>query len=268
MARRRIPQVLFGIFGRKSNLHIRKVVFGVSYFHMKKLSEYKHLFFDLDDTLTLTKSPITNEIKDILASSGRDIIVVSGADIPRITLQTDNMPSYKLGQNGNDSVDMSGNRLWQDYLSTEEKNAVLMHTSELLTLMYWDVKDAHDLIEDRGCQVSFSVVGHHEDVPYKKSFDPHSEVRLRMLLRYPFTSDIMEVKIGGTTTFDYFKKGAHKGSNVARLIEHMGWRKEDSIYFGDKLHDGGNDESVVGVINTIAVENHDDTYSKLKEAFG
>ena len=82
---------------------------------MKNLREYKHLFFDLDDTLTLSKSPIEQRMKDVLARSGKDIIVVSGADIERIAVQSDNMPSYKLGQNGNDATDIAGRRLWQDY---------------------------------------------------------------------------------------------------------------------------------------------------------
>ena len=234
---------------------------------MKNLREYKHLFFDLDDTLTLSKSPIEQRMKDVLARSGKDIIVVSGADIERIAVQSDNMPSYKLGQNGNDATDIAGRRLWQDYLSQHQKNDILSHVSKIGSCMDWSVKDTNDLLEDRGCQISFSLTGHNESVSFKKIFDPHSQVRLSLLKRFPFDSDIVEVKIGGTTCFDYFKKGAHKGSNVARLIAHLGWNKEESVYFGDKLHEGGNDESVIGIIDTVPVLNHDDTYTTLKEAF-
>jgi hydroxymethylpyrimidine pyrophosphatase-like HAD family hydrolase len=88
-----------------------------------------------------------------------------------------------------------------------------------------------------------------------------------MLSRYPFENTITEVKVGGTTTFDYFKKGAHKGSNVLRLIETMGWNKDECVYFGDKLHPGGNDETVIGVIDTVAVKDHHETFSHLRDAF-
>jgi HAD superfamily hydrolase (TIGR01484 family) len=234
---------------------------------MRPLTTYKHLFFDLDDTLTLTKTPIEDEHKLLLEGSGKDIIVVSGADKKRIAFQTKNLRAFYLGQNGNDATKDDGKRLWQDFLTQAEKSDILRHISELATLMSWRVKDEHDLIEDRGCQISFSIVGHHEDVIYKKSFDPHSHVRMNMLSRYPFENTITEVKVGGTTTFDYFKKGAHKGSNVLRLIETMGWNKDECVYFGDKLHPGGNDETVIGVIDTVAVKDHHETFSHLRDAF-
>jgi len=235
---------------------------------MKNLHEFKHLFFDLDDTLTLSKSPIEQEMKEVLTRSGRDIIVVSGAEIARIGVQTDNFPAYYLGQNGNDTVDNTGKRLWQDFLTSAEKAAILHHNSQLLLLADWYIQNPADLIDDRGCQISLSTIGHHEDIVRKKTFDPDSQVRLAMLERFPFVSDIVEVKIGGTTTFDYFRKGAHKGANVAKLIQTLNWNKDECVYFGDKLHNGGNDETVVGVIDTIAVTSHEHTLQLLSEAFG
>lgn len=235
---------------------------------MKNLHEYEHLFFDLDDTLTLSKSPIEQEMKDVLTRSGKDIIVVSGAEIARIGVQTCNFPAYYLGQNGNDSVDNKGKRLWQDFLTPEEKATILRHNSQLLLMCDWYIQNSADLVDDRGCQISFSTIGHHEDIVRKKTFDPDSHVRLGMLKRFPFISDIVEVKIGGTTTFDYFRKGAHKGANVARLIKELGWNKAECVYFGDKLHDGGNDETVVGVIDTIPVTSHEHTLALLQAAFG
>jgi hypothetical protein len=76
------------------------------------------------------------------------------------------------------------------------------------------------------------------------------------------------VKIGGSTSFDYIHKDRHKGSNVKKIIDHYGWNPEECVYFGDGLYPGGNDEVVIGVIDTIPVENHTDTYGKLKAAFG
>ena len=37
----------------------------------------------------------------------------------------------------------------------------------------------------------------------------------------------------------------------------------ESIYFGDMLFPGGNDESVIGVIKTVSVDNPVDTLAKL-----
>ena len=45
----------------------------------------------------------------------------------------------------------------------------------------------------------------------------------------------------------------------------MKWNKDECVYYGDALIPGGNDESVIGVIETIPVVNHRDTYRKLQE---
>ena len=47
----------------------------------------------------------------------------------------------------------------------------------------------------------------------------------------------------------------------------MGWKKEECVYFGDMLFPGGNDESVIGVIDTEAVENPDDTLNILRSKY-
>ena len=57
----------------------------------------------------------------------------------------------------------------------------------------------------------------------------------------------VEVRIGGTTCFDYFEKGRIK-ENINDLLARFGWRENECLYVGDALYIGGNDETVVGVI--------------------
>ncbi len=73
------------------------------------------------------------------------------------------------------------------------------------------------------------------------------------------------MKIGGSTSLDYLHKDRHKGTNVQKLIDLMHWNKDECVYFGDGLYPGGNDEAVIGVIETIAVDDHLDCYKKLTE---
>ena len=71
------------------------------------------------------------------------------------------------------------------------------------------------------------------------------------------------MRTGGTTTLDFTLKGKHKGFNIARFIEKMGWKKEDCVYVGDALFPGGNDETVIGVIPTKAIHDYHETYAYL-----
>ncbi len=224
-------------------------------------SAYRHVFFDLDGTVTRSRSLITPEMRTALSGlleSGRDVIIVSGAEVKQGRYQTEDLPIFYLGQNGNHAYDgKTQSDLWKEQLSDSEKAQIYAHIKSIPVT--WDVVNKHDLIEDRGSQISYSLLGHHEDVSKKEAFDPGGKRRAQILQERLLASDTIEVVIGGTTTFDYVKKGLHKGFNVARLIADKGWKKEECIYLGDALFVGGNDEKVLGVIDTKQVANPDET---------
>ncbi len=220
-----------------------------------------HLFFDLDNTVTRSRSKINSELKELLTTTPHTVIIVSGAICSQIAFQVDGVPCYKLGQNGNHALTPDDAILWEERLSQANEATVHAHIHSIPRT--WSVTDENDLVQDRGCQISFSLLGHRENLEKKEAFDPHHEVRKQLLTDYPFISDELDVKIGGTTCLDYTAKGKHKGFYVARLIKQLDWNPDECIYFGDMLFPGGNDESVVGVIETRPVENPEDTLSQL-----
>lgn len=233
----------------------------------KRLKGKKHLFFDMDNTLTRSRTPIEPGFRDLLEALPQTITVVTGQFVENIFNQTEGLTCYAMGQNGNRAYDPKRNLLWEDRLSNHEVAEVLEHIAALLREKEFEVKDPNDLIEHRTCQLCYSLIGHHEDIEKKEACDPDKTLRLELLKKVPFESETLEVKIGGTTTFDYFKKGRHKGYNVARLIEHNGWKREDSVYIGDGLFPGGNDEAVIGVIETIPVNDYKETMKLIEDVF-
>jgi phosphomannomutase len=100
------------------------------------------------------------------------------------------------------------------------------------------------------------------------AYDPDRKKRDALIEKIPFVSDELIVKIGGSTSFDYIHKDRHKGTNVAKLISHKGWDKDECVYFGDGLFPGGNDEAVIGIIDTHPVNDHLHTYELLQKYFG
>lgn len=160
---------------------------------------------------------------------------------------------FLLCQNGNYALDAKGDLLWEHKLSENEQRDIHTHIKRLISEAKFTLtRDDH--IEERGCQITFSPVGCNADLALKKAFDPDKSKRIGLLQKIPLESDTIEVKVGGTTCFDYYQKGSNKGANVAALIEYMGWKKDESLYVGDALMPGGNDETVVGVIDTHAVK--------------
>lgn len=228
---------------------------------------YKHFFFDLDGTVTRSRSLIEKEMRQVLAqylNNERTITIVSGAQTLQIQKQIDNLPCYYLGQNGNHAFHGADQKdIWRRLLSPEQKKEILDHVKSIPR--DWPVQNENDLVEDRGCQISYSLIGHHEDVSKKEAFDSDFAKRRNLIQKYPFESKTVDVKIGGTTCFDYFERGKNKGYNVAEFISLMNWDKNQCIYLGDALFPGGNDETVMGVIETFAVNNPTDTLNFLKK---
>jgi len=226
--------------------------------------QYTHLFFDMDGTVTRSRSRISDNMKYLMEHLTQDIVIISGARVAQIQHQTDNLDCYVLGQNGNHAV-RGSEVYWEDRLNSLEIAEIEAHIKKLP--ISWEVPDPNDLIENRGSQTSFSIYGHTAPVEVKEAFDPDQSKRRAILRAVPLRSDKVDVKIAGTTCLDYFRKGCDKGHNVMRFIKHMGWNPDECIYFGDAIYPGGNDESVYGVIDTQGVSDQDETLTILSEHF-
>ena len=242
-------------------MYIREITRANNYtMNSLNTKKYEHLFFDLDDTVTRSRSPITKKMKMRLEKLSKTIVIVSGASVKQIRKQVGDLECFMLGQNGNHAV-FGDKELWYDTLNPDKVIEIMDHVSKFK--LPWNVPDENDLLENRGCQISYSIYGHHAPVEEKEAFDPDKKKREELLRNNPLNSEDVDIKIAGTTTFDYTRKGRHKGYHITRLIEHMNWNKDECLYFGDSLFEGGNDHSVVDVIDTQEVENHIDTYEKL-----
>ena len=235
----------------------------------------KYVFFDLDNTLTPSKAHILPQHAPIYGAlcDRADVIVVSGHgedDIRNHLGHEFDGRYHVLGQNGNRAVSKDGRVLWNRSLTQAQKDAILAFTDKIRAHLAYEVKDENDIIDDRDSQIAYSLIGHHESPEKKNAFDPKHEIRLGLLKQ--FADDVeklkaanVEVRSGGTTVLDFFELGKNKGLNVAAYIEAMGWSKDDSLYMGDALFPGGNDETVIGVIPTRAVTGPDDTFTFIKD---
>lgn len=235
----------------------------------------KHVFFDLDNTLTPSKSLILPEHLPILIrlSDRADIIIVSGHGEKDIRIHLTGEMSgrmHMLGQNGNFAETKEGRLLWNRSLPHEKKDVILAFIAKARAHLHYTVRDETDIIDDRDSQLAFSLIGHHEDRDIKNAFDPDFAKRKKLL--QDMENDVreleqkgVEVRIGGTTVLDFFELGKNKGHNVALFIETMGWNKDDAMYLGDALFPGGNDETVIGVIATHAVAGPGETFRFIEE---
>lgn len=240
-------------------------------FSFKKM--YTHFFFDLDNTLTPSRRPLKAEHVPLFTAlcKQHDVIVVTGGTKEHIEAQVgSDGPYIALAQSGNHAVDKDTTELWREHLS-ESQVAESLRVIELLKQGFdLTVKDHNDLVDNRGAQIGYSVIGYHEDSAKKDAFDPDFSRRKEMLARFPdaivqLNTAGIEIFPAGSSGYNFTIIGKDKGVNVARLIALKGWNKADCLYVGDALAPGENDHSVVGVIETKPVGGPDDTFNFIKE---
>lgn len=231
----------------------------------------QHLFFDLDKTLTVSRSPMMRDHHDVFEQlcNRRDVVVVTGGTIEQIREQVTSRFDGKycaLAQSGNHAIKADGVELWREHIDDQQTNEVMLVIEMLKKHFSETVRDENDLVEHRGAQISYSVTGFHENIERKYAFDPDDSRRATALRALPdevkrLRDAGIEVMPAGTTTYNFILAGKDKGHNVKRLIVHEGWGENDCVYVGDALFPGGNDESVIGVIPTYAVKNPEETFA-------
>lgn len=231
--------------------------------------ERPHVFFDMDGTLTESRSLISVEMEGLLNKLKRyaDVIIISGADEEQMMKQIPVLHftgNYIMAQSGNHTLN-EVRQMWKNELSDELIGEIQRHINYIqmdaryLEVTNGKVADTDDLVQLRGGQISFSLIGHNADKQLKNEFDPGGLFRQELIMTYPLEHEGIEVRVGGTTCLDYTKYGCNKAGNIQRLLQWRGWNADKCLYVGDAFHPGGNDEVMMGVLPTREVKGPDET---------
>lgn len=238
----------------------------------------KVIAFDLDDTLSITKTPMSDRMSGLLGSllEKYDVCVISGGKFEQFKIQvTERVEATADGLSRLHLMPTCGTRYYRYDSSnedwalqysedlTEEQKAkireVLEQSSRELGL--WVENPRGEIIEDRGSQVTYSALGQQalaED-KYKwseENKDTKEQLRALVAERLPE----LEVRLGGTTSVDVTKIGIDKAYGMEKLMDALGITKEEILFVGDKLQEGGNDYPVRAMgIDTIEVDRWEDT---------
>jgi len=228
--------------------------------------------FDLDGTLAVTKSPISEAMADCLGRllSLYEVCVISGGTfeqfktqlIDRLDVGVDNLTRLHI-------LPTSGTRYlrfdpaqhkwvieYAEDLAPEQRSRIIdVLTAAAKSLGYW-VSDPHgDIIEDRGSQITFSALGQLAPAEAKYAWDPDGSKKEALRDYAAKRLPDLEVHAGGTTSIDVTGAGIDKAYGMNKLMTILHLSKADILFMGDKLDKGGNDYPVKAMgIDTIAVD--------------
>jgi phosphomannomutase len=258
----------------------RLVLFFVALFQCAAFAEGSKtvIAFDLDDTLAVTKSPVTPQMAELLVQllDRYEVCVISGGKFEQFKTQVvDKLTASSTQLDHLHLMPTSGTQYYrfntakQDWytvyseeLSAEQKQHIVsVAKAAAQEAGLWPENPYGQVIEDRGSQISMSMLGL-KAPPDKKYEWAKLNSEKRAALRDVIASRLVEfeVRAGGTTTIDITRKGIDKAYGMAQLMERLSLLKTNILFVGDKMEPGGNDYPVKAFgIDSIAVKNHEDT---------
>ncbi len=237
----------------------------------------KVIAFDLDGTLAVTKSPISEAMAGLLCDllSLYEVCVISGGAFEQFRSQIIERLDASPEQLGKlHMMPTSGTKylrfdvhfgdwvtVYSEDLPPETRARIVeVLTAGAKTLGYWELEPSGPIIEDRGSQVTFSALGQQAPPEKKYAWDPDGLKKrsLRDLAAQQLPD--LEVHLGGTTSVDVTNTGIDKAYGMRKLMASAGLSTDDILFFGDQLDVGGNDYPVKSVgIETISVRSAEET---------
>lgn len=244
----------------------------------------KVIAFDLDGTLAPSKSALPDRMAAQLSQllTNRQVCVISGGKFEQFqkqlisNLKVDEsllarlhiMPTCGTRYYEYDLNKHDWRMVYAEDFTKDEKDKIV----GALNKGFDDLKMRADkvygeCIEDRGSQVTFSVLGQdivdhlgEEGVRLKEEWDPDNSKK-NILRDYiaPLIPEF-EVRVGGVTSIDVTKLGIDKAYGMRKLEELVGVSKDEILFIGDRLQEGGNDYPVKAYgIDCVAIKSWEET---------
>ena len=233
--------------------------------------------FDLDGTLAVTKSPVSDSMAGLLRDllSPYEVCVISGGAFEQFRLQLiERLDASPEQLSRLHIMPTSGTKYFR--FDTHSREWVAQYSEDLApetrtrivevliagakTLGYWEPQPCGPIIEDRGTQVTFSALGQDAPAAKKYAWDPDGAKKRSLRDFADQRLPDLEVHVGGTTSVDVTNTGIDKAYGMRKLMAALGLTSDEVLFFGDQLGQGGNDYPVKSVgIDTISVRGWEET---------
>ena len=216
----------------------------------------KKLFvFDLDGTLAPSKSALGADVAALLHDllGVMKVAVISGGDWSQFQKQLlANLPGdddrlsdlYLLPTCGTQFYEYVGHwsKVYSEDLSADERARIKKALEDAYEQSGTKVDRIWgEAIEDRGSQITLSVLGQEAPLEEKERWDPDFAKRKKIIaILQPLLPDFA-IHMGGTTSIDITKPGIDKAYGIAKLRDQLGIALADMLFAGDAIFPGGND---------------------------
>lgn len=240
--------------------------------------------FDLDGTLAPSKSAMHDRMAEVfeqlldrvhvcVISGGKFLqfekqllsnLHISPSQLERLHL----MPTCGTRYFKFDIAEAKWELVYAEDFSTEEKQKIIAALNKGFDDLNMRAdKTWGECIEDRDSQVTFSVLGQdivdelgEEGVRLKEAWDPDDSKKIKLRDYIAPLIPEFEVRVGGITSIDVTKQGIDKAYGMKKLMEILDISKDDILFIGDRIREGGNDYPVKLMgIDCVQIGNWEET---------
>ncbi|MFA6017952.1 MAG: HAD-IIB family hydrolase [Patescibacteria group bacterium] len=235
----------------------------------------KLIVFDLDGTVTESKSPMDQEMAEIFSRLllRMKIAIISGGAFQQFERQLPALQCSSAQLQNLFFFPTMGTRFYRysdkweqvyaDEMTIEERRKIM----ESFERVFGDIGYEHpvtlygEVIEDRGSQVTFSACGQRAPLEVKKAWRGSAQDRrVEMVKALQKYLPEFEIKIPGYSSIDVNHKGIDKAYGLKKMEEFIGVSIPEMIFVGDALYEGGNDHAVIRTgVDTVAIANPSET---------
>jgi len=218
------------------------------------------IVFDLDETLSLSKTPIDKEMAGLLKKllARYKVSVISGglweqmrtqlvAPLLECDTPLENLFIFPTcGACFYTHHDGGWVCVYENMFTQEEKKKIFDAFDKALPEAHfaYPKKLYGELIEDRGTQVTFSAFGQRAPLAIKSKWDPDMAKRKHIIEKLVKYIPEFEIRAGGSTSIDVTIQGIDKAYGVRQMETHLKIPRHAILFIGDRLHPGGNDYPV------------------------
>ena len=251
------------------------------------LPDKKIIAFDVDGTLTASKTLITDSMANLIKKLIQKKMVVSIAGGSFHQLETQFLPPFLndnsmlpyiknftlLTTSGSQRYEYDEEKKeWRitdkESMPVEAKERAIKLLEEVIANPQYEIppNPYGKIIEDRDTQITFTPNGQQAPVAVKLAFDPDRKKREKIVAMLEPKLPELTLLINGTSSIDILSKDFNKAVGLMRYLKKAGLNKSDILFVGDGLFPGGNDYSVYEAgFDTIAVKNPQETEAIIKE---
>ena len=254
------------------------------------LPNKKIFAFDIDGTLTASKTLITEDMANLIKELVKQKMVIAIAGGSFKQMETQFLPPFSddekmmpfihnfifLPTSGSQRYEYVENKKeWilvdKEPLPNGVKEKAIKLLQEVIDNPIYAIppNPIGNIIEDRDTQITFTPNGQQAPVAMKLAFDPDRKKREKIKAFLEPKLPEVSILINGTSSIDILSKGFNKAVGLTRFLDKAGFKKSDVIFIGDALFPSGNDYSVFEAgFETIAVKGPEETEIIIKNWLG